>query len=399
MTDHTSVDIEEYVSLDRVVQLTVKLVQFDTCNPPGDEAAVISALCEELESLDCEVDVFRSATGRPSVLARHTPPGSDLPVLLVNGHIDVVPVNEADWSVPPFAGTVHEGRIIGRGTTDMKGGIAAALEGLRACLDAGVSLGAEIHFHLVADEETGGAEGTRALVEAGLVRANACIVPEPTQLRVAVAERGSFQARVVVRGIAGHGGEPLRGRSAIADAAVMVSALHGATFHESPHPLLGRPSCNVSTIQGGIATNVIAPFCEFMIDRRTLPGETAEEILDLVRERIERACPGADYRIEPTLFVESSELETSHPLVGFVVDRAGELAAGGVVGLSLGTDARFLRNQLGIPTVIYGPGSMAQAHAADEWVDVTELHQAALTFARIFRDFAGKELQLEERRT
>lgn len=389
VTREPMVDVSAYVSVERLSRLTVDLVRCDTSNPPGDESAVLPVLGAELESLGCEVEVFRSAAGRPSLLGRYLPPGRELPVLLINGHIDVVPAHAPDWSVPPFEPVVRNGRIVGRGTADMKGGIAAALEGLRACLESGETPAAEVHFHLVADEETGGAEGTQALMNAGLIRADACIVPEPTRLRVAVAERGSFQARIVVRGVAGHGGDPALGHSAIADAALMVSALHGASFHDSPHSLLGKPSCNVSTIVGGIATNVIAPHCEFTIDRRTLPGESVEMIVASIREKVTRACPDADFQVIPVRFVEASELDEFHPFARYVTQVSGSPEGTEVCGLSLGTDARFLRNQLNIPTVIYGPGAMEQAHAADEWVEIEELATAAKAFARIYRDFSA----------
>lgn len=376
-----------FVSSERVAQLAMDLVRLDTQNPPGNEAVVVPTLLELLNSLGCTTEVFEPTLGRPSVLATYR--GSAVPTatLLINGHIDVVPIVAADWTAPPFEPVVRDGRLYGRGSADMKGGIAAAIEGLRACIDADIDLGCDISFHLVADEETGGAHGTQALLEAGLIKADACIVPEPTELRVSIAERGSFQAKVEVFGESGHGGDPRRWRSAVADAARMITALHVADFEEPPHPLLGTPTCNVSMVRGGIATNVIAPHCEFDLDRRTLPGQTAPEVMASIVAKIEAACPDADYRIHPTFFCEASELSETHPFAQ-VVRAAAPESEQEFVGLFLGTDGRFLRNQLGIPTVIFGPGSIRQAHTADEWVDVDQLHQAALAFARIFERFA-----------
>ncbi|MFI0418788.1 M20 family metallopeptidase [Spongiactinospora sp. 9N601] len=377
-----------HVSAERVTALTAELVRVDTQNPPGREAAIVPSVVEALESSGCETRIFRAPSGRPSVLARYACGRPGAPTLLFNGHLDVVPVAAADWSVPPFGGIVRDGRVVGRGAADMKGGIAAAIEGLRACQDAGLPLAADVEFHLVADEETGGAHGTEALLAAGLIHADACIVPEPTELRVAVAERGSFQARIEVTGEAGHGGEPGRSRSAIADAARLVRALHLATFHDEDHPLLGRPSCNVSMIQGGLAANVVAPHCEFVIDRRSLPGETADDVLRSVLRKARETCPDVDFTVRPTFFCEASELPLPHPFADLLLDAAGRDA--GPVGLSLGTDARFLRNRLGIPTVVYGPGSMRQAHAVDEWVSVTDLTAAARTYAKVIASFGRR---------
>ncbi|WP_033290902.1 M20 family metallopeptidase [Amycolatopsis jejuensis] len=360
--------------MNRCVALARELVRCDTQNPPGREAPVVPLLVDLLSGLGCEVEVVTTGPGRESVLARYGT--GKRPTLLVNGHLDVVPVAEEDWSVPPFAGVVRDGRLIGRGAADMKGGIAAAIEGFRACLDAG-TLGTDVVFHLVADEETGGRLGTQALLESGRIEADACVVPEPTELRVAVAERGTFQARIEVSGIAGHGGEPGRARSAIADAAAVVQSLHLADFGDT-HPLLGSPTCNVALIEGGSAANVVAARCVLTIDRRTLPGQTQADIVAALEARIPA---GIDYRIEPLFFAEASEIAPGHAFVDFALDCCGETEP---VGLSLGTDARFLRNQLGIPSVVFGPGSMRQAHTADEWVSIEELAAAARCFERMF---------------
>ncbi|MEU0934990.1 M20 family metallopeptidase [Embleya sp. NPDC005971] len=387
--------VEDFVRADRVRETAAALVRIDTRNPPGRESAAVPALSDLLDALGCDTHVFTSRSGRPSVLATHGGGAPGRPTLLINGHVDVVPVAEADWTVPPFDGVVRDGRLIGRGAADMKGGIAAAIEGLRACLDSGVELGADIVFHLVADEETGGTHGTAELVAAGLVRADACIVPEPTELRIAVAERGSWQARIEVSGTAGHGGDPARGRSAVADAARITTALHLAPFHPRPHPLLGSPTCNVAMVRGGVAANVIAPGCALTIDRRTLPGESAEDVHASIVRMIDAACPDVDYRVIPTFFCEGSELPLPHPFPDFVdACRPDAGPNEGFVGLYLGSDARFLRNDLRIPTVVYGPGSIRQAHGADEWVALDDLTTAARTLARAmagFADFAADQ--------
>ncbi|WP_439680525.1 M20 family metallopeptidase [Embleya sp. MST-111070] len=393
--------VDAFVRVDRVTRTAADLVRVDTRNPPGREAAAVPALLDLMGAIGCVTEVFTSSAGRPSVLARYGTGAPGRPTLLINGHVDVVPVVEADWTTPPFDPVVRGGRLIGRGAADMKGGIAAAVEGLRACLDAGLAPDADIVFHLVADEETGGAHGTAALVDAGLVRADACIVPEPTGLRVAVAERGSWQARIEVFGTAGHGGEPALGRSAVADAARITTALHLARFHDRPHPLLGSPTCNVAMVRGGVAANVIAPACELTIDRRTLPGERADDVYASIVRTIDARCPDVHYRVLPTFFCEASELPLPHPFADFVDTcrprprtrshsrpRSRVAPDEGFIGLSLGSDARFLRNRLGIPTVVYGPGSIEQAHGADEWVGIGDLTLAARTFARAIAGFA-----------
>ncbi|MGY6653593.1 M20 family metallopeptidase [Amycolatopsis sp. TRM77291] len=371
------------VRADRVTELAAELIRCDTRNPPGGERPVVEPLSVALRELGADVEIFEPEPGRPSVLA--VAGSGNGPTLLVNGHVDVVPVSEADWSVPPFGGLVRDGLLYGRGACDMKGGIAAALEGLRACRDAGIVPPANIAFHLVADEETGGRTGTAALVAAGLVHADAAVVPEPSELRVGVAERGSLMVEIVVRGRAAHGSDPAAGHSAVADAARIVSALHLADFGDGEHPLLGSPTGNVGTISGGTAANIVAAECRLRVDRRVLPGRTRDEALATVTGLID-AAGEFDYDADVVAFAEGSELDLGHPFVAEVRRAAGDVP---VRGLKLGTDARFLRNRLGIPTVVYGPGSMTVAHTADEYVPVRELVTAARTFARLYATFRG----------
>ncbi|MER6878120.1 M20/M25/M40 family metallo-hydrolase, partial [Amycolatopsis sp. NPDC000673] len=190
---------------------------------------------------------------------------------------------------------------------------------------------------------------------------------------------------IVVRGRAGHGSDPAAGHSAVADAARIVSALHLADFGDGEHPLLGTPTANAGTIAGGTAVNIVAAECRLRIDRRVLPGQTRDAALATVTGLID-AAGVFDYDADVLAFAEGSELAPEHPFVAQVRRTAGDAP---VRGLKLGTDARFLRNQLGIPTVVYGPGSMTVAHTADEYVPVAELTAAARTFARLYAGFRG----------
>jgi acetylornithine deacetylase/succinyl-diaminopimelate desuccinylase len=382
----------------RCAALTAAMVQCDTRNPPGDESPVIPLLVDVLRELGARPEVFEPAPGRTSLLATvpadsaaftgPPAPAPARPTLLVNGHLDVVPVVEEDWSVPPFGAVIRDGRLYGRGACDMKGGIAAAIEGLRACTAAGVRPACDVTFHLVADEETGGRWGTEALLHSGRIEADAAIVPEPSELGIGVAERGTLIAEITVTGRAAHGSDPARGRSAVADAARLVLALQEVDFGDPAHPLLGSPTCNVGTIAGGTAPNIVASAATLRVDRRLLPGQTREQAVATLRAVLDRAAPDVDYRLEVLAFVEASELAAEHPFVD-VLRIACEPARRPVRGLYLGTDARFLRNQLGIPTVVYGPGSMTLAHTADEYVPLAELTEAAGSFASVYASFTG----------
>ncbi|MGH9056149.1 MAG: M20 family metallopeptidase [Acidimicrobiales bacterium] len=380
--------LREYVDEAEVVDLTKALVSVDTRNPPGGERPIEGVVRDALGPRRPESTVVEPAPGRMSLVAKlpHPDGPGNRRTLIVNGHLDVVPVKADAWSHDPFDPQVHEGRLYGRGSADMKGGVAAAICALDVLSRAGRVPACDVVFHLVADEERGGRLGTGALLDMGLIQGDACLVPEPTDLQLCVAERGLFQARVLVEGRPGHGSRPRDGVSAIEHAARLVLALHAADFGDHEHPLLGRPTANVGTITGGSAYNTVAESCVIGVDRRLLLGATAASAEAELRERIEAAgVEGLRYSIEVEHFGEASEMPPGDPWVKQVGDAVARATGSspGVIGMTFTTDARFVRNQAGIPTVVCGPGAIAQAHGNDEWVAVSSLVDATAAFAEL----------------
>lgn len=378
--------MKDGINTDRLVALVQDLIGFDSCNPPGSEAEVARYLAGVMEDLGAEVELISAGDDRLSVLA--TVVGADpTRTLAVNGHIDVVPVVGQVWARDPFTAEVDGDRLYGRGACDMKGGIGAAIEAIRALRDRDALPSTNVAFHLVADEETGGAFGAKYLTEQGLLAADACLVPEPTRLKVGVAERGSLFARLTVHGQGGHGSVPDAGVSAVAGAARMVDALHLRDFGVE-HPLLGRPTCNVGKIRGGAAPNMIAESCVIEVDRRTLPGASRESAVQELLDVVESLQLPVAVEAEAMVFVEASEIDSAHPFVEWITGIVQSVRSdAGIVGSMLGADARFYRNVLSIPTVVLGPGDIAQAHAADEWVSLADLTDAARIYLRVFQLF------------
>ncbi|GAA4538444.1 M20 family metallopeptidase [Pseudonocardia xishanensis] len=395
--------IRSAVDVDAVVSLTRDLVRIRSENPPGHETEVATFLQGLFGAMGLGTGrVVEPAPGRPSLLVStegDTPSGK--PVLLVNGHIDTVPVRPDAWRHDPFGGQVHDGRLYGRGSADMKGGIAAAITALQVCRTLGLDLPCEVAFHLVADEELGGEQGTAALLREGHIRADACLDPEPTGLKLCLAERGLMIARVATRGIPAHGSEPSKGRSAIITAAAIAQVLHDNEFPQTPHPLLGTTTCNVGVIRGGSGPNVVPEECELQIDRRVLPGDTEQSVVQGVVDRIASLglSRGTDYDLLVDTFCEPSEIDANHPFVDTV---AGSFQAmtgrrPGITGLPFTTDARFMRNDLGIPAVVFGPGELDAAHTVDEYVEVDSLVTAVAVYAHMFASFTGTQRLRDDR--
>lgn len=313
------------------------------------------------------------------------------PVLLLNGHLDTVGV---EGMSDPFSGDVRGGRLHGRGAADMKGGVACILA--TAARLAAEDVPGELIVALTADEEHGSV-GMEALVASG-IRADAAVVCEPTGLAVMPAHKGFLWIDAVVKGRAAHGSRPELGVDAIAHAGHLLVAfeaeaarLAGAT----DHPLLGPASVHAGTVSGGSAPSVYPERCEAVFERRTLPGETAEQVMreaEAVLAGARQRCPELDARLEPGLFRAASEVPAESPLVlGLLAacERAG--VPGTVAGMSAWVDACFL-NRSGIPAVCFGPGSIAQAHTTDEWIPISEIETAAGILTDFSRRYlAGRE--------
>ena len=362
-------------------------------NPGGTEDEVVEVASGILGDLDAEIRIVRSEEGRPSVVARIG--SGERPRLAWNGHLDTVPAGDpSTWSSGPFEGAVVDGRLVGRGACDMKGPIASALAAVAALRRAGLSLAGTLELHLVADEELAGIHGTRVLCDQGLLDQDAAIVGEPTEMEIALAERGGAWITAVAHGKAAHGSQPQRGVNAIL--AMSRFALRLAeVLPERVHPLVGAPTVNVAMVSGGSAPNVVPDRCEMEIDRRIVPGEDdPEEVLvpfrrligDLVAER-------PDTRIELSLreWTEAAETTADSSIAALVRDSIAAESGSppAFVGFTGITDARFYINDVRIPTVIAGPGSLSLAHTANESIGIDEMVTAARAYARTFVGFLG----------
>jgi acetylornithine deacetylase len=368
-----------------VLALTQRLVQARGQNPPGEEAATAAVLTTECRERGLAVEVTPVAPGRPNVTA--VLPGGDGPGLLLLGHTDVVPVGDG-WSIDPFGSEVRDGRLYGRGSTDMKGGLAACVVAMEALRRAATRLSGPVELAALVDEEEHGA-GIRHYIGTERPPYAGCIIAEPTDLQTIIAARGDAYVDITVHGVAAHSGRPDDGRSAIYGAAAVISSLQ-EWHHElaaAAHPLVGPATWSVGLVSGGQGTSIVPAECRISADRRLLPGESAADVLESVRERLAGLALTDDgMRVDVTMPMDMPgfETEADHPLVR-AVDSA--VAAAGGPGLPLGgwtaaCDGGFVARDLGAPTVVLGPGSVnEQAHRADESVGVDELVTAARAYA------------------
>lgn len=329
------------------------------------------------------------AHGRPSVVARKGPRGGRS--LMLNGHMDVV--GTEGMRHPPFEATCREGRLYGRGSADMKGGLAAMCVAASRAADEG--LDGEVVIAAVVDEEFESV-GMRALLADG-VRADAAIVAEPTGLAICPAHRGFAWLEIVVRGRAAHGSRYDLGIDAITHAALLLTELDRVQREVLPlttHRLLGRGSLHAALIRGGTGLSTYPELCTLSVERRTIPGEAPE---DALRE-IERACAvvretRGDFDATVTLGASQppSDLPVDSPVVrALACALRAEGEATTIAGLSAWTDAALL-NEAGIPAICFGPGDIALAHASEEFVPVDEIERAARVMTRMVRSWCNGE--------
>jgi acetylornithine deacetylase/succinyl-diaminopimelate desuccinylase len=378
---------------DEVLRFARALIAATSENPGGTEDAAVEVAGGILDDLGASAEVVRSEEDRPSLVGRLG--GDEGPRLAWNGHLDTVPAGDrATWSSDPFDAQVLDGRLVGRGACDMKGPIASALAAVAAANRVGLAFGGALELHLVADEEHAGIHGTRVLGERGLLTQDAAIVGEPTELELALAERGGAWVTAVAHGKAAHGSQPHRGVNAIVAMSRFVLRLP-EVLPEREHPLVGRATVNVALVQGGSAPNVVPDRCEIEIDRRIVPGEEdPEDVLAPFRALVDdlrREDPAFDVEISLREWTEAAETSGDTAIARVARDAVAQETGGAppFVGFTGITDARFYINDARIPTVILGPGSLSLAHTADESIGVDELVSGARVYARIFAGYLG----------
>jgi len=372
------------------VALTRALVAIPSVNPtlaPGGagEARIAEACADWLRGWGLDAAVVEVAPGRCNVVATLHGEG---PTLLLNGHLDTVGVD--GMTVPPFGGPARDGVLHGRGSCDMKGGVAALMAAASRLARGGPR--PHLVVALTADEEHASL-GMDALVRSG-VRADLAVVCEPTSLAVMPAHKGFVWIRAAFRGRAAHGSRPELGVDAIRHAGLYLAALDGcATRLRSGegHPLLGHASFHAGTIKGGSAESVYPDACELIIERRTLPGERTADVVAEFQSNLDALAarePSLAASLDVTLERPGTEVPVASRLVQGLLE-AGEASGvpGTVEGMTAWVDAAFL-NEAGIPAVCYGPGDIAQAHSADEWIEVAQIEVCADVLERFARALA-----------
>lgn len=365
------------------VALTRDLLRFDTINPPGRERDCARWAAAMLQDWGFRVETHEFADTRTSVVARAGGNSTKDP-LCFTGHLDVVALGTRAWSRDPFAGEADGDKLFGRGSSDMKAGIAAILAAAR-------SFGKKLEgtpgivLVLTAAEE-GGCVGSRHLAQLPKLmgKAGAMVVGEPTSNYPLVGHKGSIKFNAGFKGVSAHGSMPELGVNAIYKAAKAIAALEGFDFGVPSHPVMGRPTMNVGTVAGGSGVNLVPDKAEIGVDIRTVPGVDHAALLAKLKALL------ADAEVE--VFADSQSVWT--PPETEWIQRVFEICKP-ILGeapvtktATYMTDAANLRKVYGpVPTVVLGPGEAAMAHQTDEYCHMERIRQSVQIYEELVRDW------------
>lgn len=357
--------------MSRATDLLAELVRVDTVG--AREGGLARRCAEILEKAGLEGRLVDFEDGREQYVARA---GGDAP-LTFTGHLDVVPVSRADWSVDPFAAEVDGDRMVGRGTSDMKSGVAALVEAVAAHASTGHRCRG-VQVVLTSGEETG-CTGALTLPREALAPGGPLVVAEPTRNALVPGHKGAHWMHLTATGKAAHGSAPELGDNAAVKVARAAVALHD--FAGWPDGV----TANVGVLRGGVQTNVVPDEAELFLDIRTVPDAQGDRVREAVRGLVGDDVTVADHVVLPPVATPHDE-----PFVALVTDALASVGLDGdpVDTARYFTDASALIPLLShegttTPTVVLGPGEPEQCHVADEWCSLARVDEAVAVYAAL----------------
>lgn len=366
-------------------ELLKKLIQAKS-TPAQGELAASQVIAEGFAQfgIDCPIDRWQAKRANCTAHIKST--GRKKALLFVCHH-DVVPAGDATWDCDPFSGLEQEGKIWGRGATDMKGGIAAAITAIGQVVTEGVPLQGDIIFAATAGEETDSC-GVQRWVEnsAWLPDLAGVVIPEPTGFHIINAHRGLLWLNIITSGKTAHGSAPHLGVNAIDSMKQILNALDSFSLDVTPHPQLGPCSMSVNTIHGGKALNVVPDQCTLGVDIRTLPGQDQQAIVQqLETVLIGLAAKQTEFDAEVSVARSVPALETDGAS-GFVQTFMRTVGASELKAVGFTTDGPYLC-PLNVPILIFGPGDGDMCHQPNEFIHLYQVEKAVDHYSAIIKAF------------
>jgi succinyl-diaminopimelate desuccinylase len=373
------------------IALTRRLVGFNTINPPGDEAACAEYLAQVLASCDVATEVVQFGPARANLLARIAGRDPTQAPLVLTGHLDTVPLGTAKWSTPPFAAEVIDGRLYGRGASDMKSGVAAMTAAFARAYARKVRPMRGVTLLLTGGEEVGcqGALHLHQKAPALLGTASAMLVGEPTGNQLVCGHKGALFVRARASGITAHSSTPERGVNAIYKAARAITRLERLKLPVSEDAFMGSPTLNVGMISGGLNANSVPDQAEFTVDVRAGSDITHAALLAALSAEAE----AEDVQLQPFIDMPAVFTPKDDPFTNAVAaaTRAvlGERASIAARAMPFFSDASVFQPHYACPTIILGPGEPQAAHETDEYCRVDKIREAEEIYLRVIESWCG----------
>jgi len=370
------------------VELTQDLIRFNTVNPPGNEDQICQYLQTLLESAGYECRQIEFAPRRTSLVAKIGSCSADKPSICFTGHVDVVPLGARPWKFEPFAGLIDDGKLYGRGSSDMKSGIAAFVvagiemanqakqgAGVTMIITAGEETGCEGAFHLAASKE----------IVDFLGPAGCFVVAEPTANEPLLGHKGAYWLRAKTEGVTAHGSMPERGDNAFYKLAKAALTLEQFSFDTPPHEMMGQGTLNIGTAKAGLNINSVPDAAEMTLDIRTVAGQSHSHIYGCLCKAL-----GPAVQLDTIIDIEGVFTPANDPWMERVFEHCTKLNGVRPIEktVSYFTDASALKSVIGNPpTVILGPGQPEMAHQTNEFCYVDKIEDATKLFANLISDW------------
>ncbi|SMB91692.1 succinyl-diaminopimelate desuccinylase [Desulfonispora thiosulfatigenes DSM 11270] len=369
-------NVDEIYSLleqEKAIKLLQQMLQMNTTNPPGNEEPLAKFISNYLNEHEIESYIDELEVMRANVIGVIKGNGENKD-LLFNGHLDVVPTGESKWRHDPFSGVIEDGKIYGRGASDMKGGLAAMI--IAACLvkKADIELKGDLLITGTAGEEFDSIGAKDLLTKECLKNVGVAVIAEPSELKLFTATKGTLWLSFETFGKTAHGSMPEYGNNAILQMNKLITKINEYKFMYKQHPLLGHPTINIGTLEGGVKTNVVPDHCKITVDIRTIPGQDNETIItdmqniinDLTREN-----EGFNCSLKVINNRHPVETDINDSFVSMAIKAAKKSLGKDLIplGVNFYTDASIFVHNLKIPAIIFGPGDERLAHQPDEYVE------------------------------
>lgn len=372
-----------------VINLLSNLVNIPSENPPGDEYQISQFIINKLKANGFTIKILKNKKNRINIIAKlnGSKPGKKI---LLNGHMDTKPAHPKvsymeKWKYNPFSLKMSGDKLYGLGTADMKGGLASLINSSIYISKFKKSIKGKLILLLVSDEEMNSTHGMKYLIKKTKIDADMAINLEPTELNLCPSQLGNVWLNIEVFGKMGHASEPYKSINAIDKSILIIQKLNKEITKLkkiNKHNLFpNHPTLNIGAIEGGYHPGTVPGYCKFNIDIRVKPNETKEYYIDLVKKTINKTLREDKdaYKVKIANFgsggLSPSEIKLSENIIISLSESYKKIIGKEpkIRGLTGGTDANFLVNNWKIPTIVFGPGSLEQAHQPNEYTSLKEV--------------------------